>query len=513
MTETGAARPTLIDGSPETTSTAPEGEPSDPAGRPFGTVYLRPAASVGPRRRLSWLARVMGLEHYSAALMTRKVRVELPILAAMLVATFFFELIAWSFLFNGIFVGDMYSLDGFGTTAALSLGLLFALVVLFFERQVITADTWRMDRKDRRRAQRTRVLTIAAAGFIVAHAVDLLAFRVPVERLLHEEAVYDEAQRLSRELDRMMVNIVEEQSAAVQDALKTVTANLESAHDRRVQAVADQERYRQERDLLRAQAREQRQAITTAEEWVERVEATENRAATRGDLDRARNRYSSTSSQLQVAVGDHGAATAKLDAIDRQIEELTQEQQTLREAQAEFLSQAKSVRQARATLETRRERWVEELLRPGPGYREETGQALAGFTSEEKALWPVRWRGPLVFLVSEPDFFEQIHAIYRMAFGWFGDLNRLFRGDSGIPDPSFSAPRTLGWSLTYFFSWLAIHLAAIFVPFLVFAVKWLLMPKEVDAFFSTWHQAFAGDPDARMMLAVEEKVRTRGERW
>jgi len=161
------------------------------------------------------------------------------------------------------------------------------------------------------------------------------------------------------------------------------------------------------------------------------------------------------------------------------------------------------------TLQGRLRSWMTELAsaKPGRGLYVEEWKGWGQVTDEEMELWPKDWRDVLKFSPPERSFFDKIHLVHELAWGWLG----------GSGKEQADLPNYLPWdevrgtqsSFIYSFAFLGIHLAAVFVPFLVFTVKWFLMPKEVDSYFSVWHQAYAGDPDAQLILNTERKVQQR----
>ena len=512
MTEPRPSSPTLLDELGSGAASTQDRHIEKRGGRPPGNVYLRAATSASGGRHLAAIARMMGLDQYSSSLLTRKVRIELPILGAILAGTFFYELIAWAFFFNGIFVGEMLEFHVFGTFAALLLALLFAMTILFFERQVITADSRRMKKSDRRWAQGIRLGAILLSGFIVAHPVDLLVFRVPVDEQLHRQAVAEEDSRLVEDLRGMVNADASPRRATIQQDLAQIGLDLSTLNARREQARGDQERFRLDTEQLQREAAVAQDALAAAEGRLHALgEGDEGRKGqVQSEFEAARRRYFQSASALQIARGNYSAAGAKLNDIDRQIETQTGRRESIAGVRSSLDHRSELVHQGYAALDERRRIWIDELLRSDSGDRREEWKGWDKASKEQIAVWPERWTRPLQFAEPARDFFEEIHTIYRLAFSW---LNRP-QGEEHISSSDQASPsfqRAPSMPLTYFFLWLAIHLAAIFIPFLVFAVKWFLMPKEVEAFFSAWHQALAGDPDARLMLAVEEKVRAQKE--
>lgn len=471
-----------------------------------------PQGSSKDKKRPGRLARLVGLELYSGALLTRKVRVELTVLAALLLGIFFFEFGAWSFFFNGIFVGDMFRLHPVGTASALLFALLFAGVIFFFEWQMITADTRRLSPKDKKNAQRIRVVAILVAGFIVAHAVDILAFAKPVAKVLHLEAVRDEVFRLDQELQALANDERQQQRDQVSEDLGIQRSRLESARENRRRALADQGQYRQEVDLLQREFRQREADLQSAERrWI-RLQAIADPAAVQialQEVQAAKRRRDNALTDLRIARGNLGAASESLQEADRVIEELTATEGQLLAERAEHTERAVLLQATVEKLQNRLRDWKAHLDQADPGQNVyvETGDGWGELPETVRADLPLRWKEPLRFTSPEPTFFDKIHVIYELAKGkfWPSQKHRV-----GLPEylPEDEA-RGVEPSLVYFSSLLGVHLAAIFVPFLVFAVKWFLLSKDVDSYFSVWHQAYAGDPDARLILSTEQKVQKR----
>lgn len=512
MTEPQPSRPVPVDHATTTEHGSPSvGDPSDRSS--LGNIYLRPPAAAR-KHRLVWPVRLMRLEHYPEGLITEKVRNELTILALMLLAVFIFEFAAWSFFFNGLFVGDVDRFRPGGTAAAILFGFLFGGAVLYFERQVITADTWRLTRWKRWSAQGVRVLAIAVAGYAVAHAVDLLAFRVPVARSLHAGAVDQEEIRLRADIDRLAESVNTDRRSALEKELTIVRDRIRSAQNSREQAAADKGRFRAQIESLESEARSRGEAVNQAEANLVRIEDEADRTALRRaqtELGAARSRYDLVVSDLLGVRGDQAAAQAVIEEKDSLIEALLADENRLREQQSALSTEKETVEAAARVLEGRLGQWVADLRRSAPGDRTEKWDGFGDAPADERRLWPEEWRTPLEFVEPQVHFFEKITKVYELAFG-----EPRATGEHSVQTPSNldRSQRSDRWlSKVYRSSFVAIHLAAVFLPLLVFAVKWFLMPKEVDAYFSTWHQAFAGDSDARSVLSVEEKVRRRDERW
>ena len=58
-------------------------------------------------------------------------------------------------------------------------------------------------------------------------------------------------------------------------------------------------------------------------------------------------------------------------------------------------------------------------------------------------------------------------------------------------------------------AFIGIHVLAAFFPMLIFTIKWLVMPKELAEYYSTYHQACSGNPEASKALLVDQQARER----
>ncbi len=502
----------------DATRTAAERESDRHPAHHVRNVYLRPPVPVEEGRRLGWLPRRLGLEHYSPQLLTRKIATELTVIAALLVAIFAFEFAAWAFFFNGIFVGDLGRFHGAGTPAAIGLALVFAGVIFYFERQVITADSLRLTDEQRKRAQRIRVLSILVAGFIIAHAVDLLAFKVPVATKAHREEVHEEALRLAQDISGLEALRDEIRKNPISEEIERVRSLMETTQQQRDLAAAELERSRKQAGLLRSEATKHSAAARAAQDDLTRVEGLAADSGIRRierELEAARSRYDVLTSELAAAIGNQGANSVVVLSADRQLKNLMLKDAQLRDKKSALEVHAELLGATIEKLKSRLRSWIGYLERSKPGQHTEKWSGWKDVSEHERRLWPEHWRQPLEFEGADKNFFEKVETVYELAFGkawrW---LNGSGQQRAEMPSylPSEELREEEPW-VSYFFIYLGVHLAAIFVPFLVFAVKWYLMPKEVDAYFSAWHQAMGGDPEARLILSIEEKVRQRNEHW
>lgn len=468
-----------------------------------GSVYLRHPPREAQAEPLSWLVRLLRLEVYSDRLLTRRVRTELSILAVILLLVFFYEFAAWSFFFNGLFLGDVTRFDPRWTIAALLFGLLFSGVILYFERQVITTDVQRLAPSQRRLAQGIRLGAIVLGAVIVAHAVELLVFAEPVERALYSRAVARTTESLERDLDGVAGITEEHRRADLVEDLAGIHSRIGDTERRREEAAGDIARAREQVSFWEGEVRRERAVLAAAERRLTEQEDGGGQAtlqARRNDVESARRRYEDARAHHREAAVALQAVHATLQETYRSLHDLGVDEKAVRERRWSLSEETGARQRAIETLRSRLRSWEEALFaRTERGDHTEDWPGLKSASAEEMLLWPERWRRTLEF--EEPDwtFFERIAKVYELAWG---------------SQRSENEPAESAWLPTIYRSaFVVVHLTAIFVPLLVFTVKWFLIPKEVDAYYSAWHQAYAGDPDARLALNVEEKVRRNGARW
>jgi hypothetical protein len=177
-------------------------------------VFLAPTRTAHLRGPLGWLARLYGLDVYGGSQLGRQASLALQASALLLVVIVSFDLMAWTLLFNSIFhaSGDIRDIDPFWTPLAALLGLLFAAAVFLYERQFLTADTsevftsfWKFLSVTLAVSLRLGILIVAA--LITAQPIELLIFREPIRKRVHEEAVREEIVGRSRQIKIWEANL------------------------------------------------------------------------------------------------------------------------------------------------------------------------------------------------------------------------------------------------------------------------------------------------------------------
>ncbi len=408
--------------------------------------------------------------------------------AAALTFVAIFELAAWSFFLNGLFVGDMLGGHWLATPAALALAAIFAGTILFFERQVVIADFPTLAWWRKAAAMVVRVLSILVAGAIVAHAVDLLAFADPIDRRLHSEQVQREERRLQADLDRLRaLQPAAQRSATTARELERVRDEIGRIETRQQQALADQRRYQAQEVALRDHPE------------IRRAESDGGGGVSAEDRAEARRRQR----RLTEVRGERAAADETVRVTTDKLSELRQVEEDLIARGGAIDVDTERHQWIVQLLEGRLARWIASLEKADPGPRHEQGwEAPAHITAEERARWEPEWQERFSFAEPKWSFFEKVDALW----GIVGESWRALRHPSPA-DQLLARGQWVRSPLTYFSAFVGIHLAAMFVPFLVFFIKWLFMSKEVNDYFSVRHQAHAGDAEAQLMLNVEAAVR------
>jgi hypothetical protein len=138
------------------------------------------------------LAKYYRLDVYGDSLLSKRAASEISFVALLLTINFLFYFFAWTSVWSLILFGKL-SLSWHTIVAALG-GLIFACLMLTYERQLLTADT------SGRWSQRVlpitlRVLLILTSTLIISQPVELLVFSGPINSRIHEESVRLEAVR------------------------------------------------------------------------------------------------------------------------------------------------------------------------------------------------------------------------------------------------------------------------------------------------------------------------------
>ncbi|MCP4661602.1 MAG: hypothetical protein GY856_39885 [bacterium] len=167
------------------------------AGR-FGQLFLREPAAVELTGRLGWLIQLFQLDVFGDSLLSRRVRIDLGMVALLFMVVFVYDLTSWTLLFNLIFQGEVLVVNAL-TGATLFVGLLFAWTILIYERQFFIGDTWG-SRWKILRAMAVRAVVQMITALVTIQPIVLIIFTGAIERGIHAEGIRAESVRCLGEL-------------------------------------------------------------------------------------------------------------------------------------------------------------------------------------------------------------------------------------------------------------------------------------------------------------------------
>lgn len=468
-------------------------EQKPPPTQPALNLYLALPQVDVPKRPPSWLARLLGLDLYSYVLLSKSARTEMTFAATILVVVSCFEFIAWFFLFNAIFNSDLVKV-GLPTIPAFVMASLFAAAVFWFERQFLTTDE--DQRKRAWGAAVVRVIFILTAAFITAQPLELLFFRVPVQKRVHEEGIREEA--------------VSKLAALLKEGAQ-VTKAAEKKSDRRLSIYKDVQTQIQamagQRGTLEARLTLKEGELAAARREVSLYRRERDSADTAEERRRAARALAGAESRAAAAAAEIGQIRLGIAETDGVLSELRSRAD---DTQVEIDELEDELQKSDTSRDRRLRHWIDQLKdsKPRDTVRENwTIAKPAKSTDAASSIWDKRW----TYKDPQYDFFEQIHVVWDLVYGrpprWLNAppaLQKKLEEEYGFA--SLDQGRR-GWQVHLFAAAVACHLIAIFIPFLVLTIKLFLMPKALREYYSRRHQAEAGDPDAQMGQIVDERVR------
>lgn len=446
--------------------------------RPELNLFLKMPYSDEPKRSPGRLASLLGLHVYSETLLTKRVRIEMNFAAFILLIVSAFELLAWSFLFNAIFNSDILYF-GWKTIPAVLVAALFASAVLWFERQFLTNDE--SQRRQALRAAAIRLIFIFAAGITTAQPLELLFFRKPVQKRIHEEGIRKEV------VERLNTT---REDLAIEDKYGAETAERKARSVAQIQAeLGNAERNRLGAELNLGGIRSMAQA---EERLVGRLQK-EMATATGPRAEDIRQRYSTAVIRFNRLSSEALRLEAQVTVLIREVARLQKERDTAESNEQQFTDERKE--SEKLTNERLRD-WIRQLRRSEP----------AEHIIEDRA----KTQEPWTYDDPEYDFFEQLHLVWLLAAGapprWLDGtpkIRQTLENEHGFPP---TGPY-LGWQAHLILSIAACHIIAFFIPLLVLTIKIFLMPRDLQIYYSRRHQAEAGDHEAWLSEVVDEKVK------
>jgi hypothetical protein len=500
------------------------------AAAPSAPSLPRPRLFLKPPRtdragRAPTLARWLRLDSYSNRLLTKAARLEMGLLAWLLVGVAFFELTVWTLLFNAIFHADVTAISN-RSLAALGLGTLFAAVIVYLDRSFLVADP---TQKGHRRAAFFRIGIVCLSAMATSLAVDLIFFAGPIEARRHEEQLRAElvarAEGLREDWDTS--DAVQVGSTEGNPFLVMVTEVAAKLADLRL-----------ERSSL---SQQQAAAAAAARRWRQQVR----------ELDSSIDRVART--KRSEDLGEKGPSLEDL----RRSREAALDQVVKREAETQALADRATTLDARLAEEDARRKDLQEQA--DSLVDEELNRARARrsrqeASSERIVAWITFLRGsdppddvlvepapppneqPWEYRLTRLDLFERFRILFDLLGGrppqWppgapdkLAELRRRFHLEDPVPcqvpvaseptaaveigSPPAAVPcddtawqrvqkRADFFTLSYF---LLLFVAAV-VPLTVLIIKLFLMPRTLSCYYSLAHQAAAGDVDAVLVSQI-----------
>jgi len=195
------------------------------------------------------------LDSYGPKLLEKNAAISMKAIALLLAVNFVFDLGAWWLLFNAVFSGGQGVFElGVHSIFAMLFSLLISTVILIYERQFMTTDV--SAQKNRLTLPvAMRIAVIIGAAAITTQPVELMFFKGPIERRIHEESIRAEA--IARLKDW-------------QEAQKKQTLDGVPDYYRVNQQKAEQTRLQEEKRLkdLKSEMRTAESNLTRAQNWL-----------------------------------------------------------------------------------------------------------------------------------------------------------------------------------------------------------------------------------------------------
>jgi hypothetical protein len=444
------------------------------------TLVIASRDDAPPRRlSLDHLVRVMGLDLYGRAGLSRAARLEMKAVAMVLLVVFLFDVFAWSLLFYFLFNAGSLALNW--TRVVFALGGVFpALLLLLYERGIMTADT--SGDGLRRLALPTvgRISVILVSAYITAVPIELVTFGRRIERRVHEELIRKDLATRYTEL---------REREHVRDSVPNAAAQVEEAEQAR--KVADDSvivlSQRYGRDSIGVAGLAARAANARSNLAVARAAAARTRTiaqkpgatdAMRADWEASERRVLVADSAYRAQERAYGVAKSALDLVRRSVNLFTGIRDTARIRSAGIRASVD------AELEVKRLRqWARTLraLPPGASYHDvETNYD---------------------FQFVEYDFIENLRVIDDQIHGrpprWAGvnavvrdSLAREFGLDDGA-DPLILAADAHHATRIY----RAVFWLAVILPLMTLLFKAIMSP-HLKRYYSNGWQRTRGNADA-----------------
>lgn len=434
---------------------------------------------------LGELAKLYLLNVNGTSLMTTRAAMEIKLIAVMLTINFIFDLVVWTSLWNMVFYTGKWVL-GPRSVLAFFCGFLFAAIIFVYERQFMTADTYRRFSKVWAPVS-IRIAIIAIAAAITTQPFEVMIFSGPVERRIHEESVRVEALSRLRALEDAVVKTRGDTGLEGTIAAKTLEEaknDLQKARDATTEFATDAQQARSDQRNAESSIRSAQQQAARARTRGQAIAANRRLVAARERFENARSagdRADAQAAESKKTEGLREKDVAAAQGVIRGTEELAE----------------KDVK--------RLQDWITQIRNAKPGAR----------IVENRQETP-RWE----YEDQDYDFFQRLGVINDLYYGrparWLGinpeervKLSKAYSLSEVDLNDALNRERMHADAKTFQYSyWAVIGIAAV-IPLLLLALKGLL-PVDLKRYYSTEAQKAAGNYEA-LRFSVSQVLSARFE--
>lgn len=528
--------------------------------KPTVRFYLMPERHEPIPGTLGTLIRILGLDVYETSGLGRRALLEMKFSAILLLVVFFFDLGAWTLLFNAILNSKILILTPL-TCLAIGIALLISITVLIYERQFLTMDTSH-GLVRLLLPMSIRITVIVLAAIITAQPVELLFFNEPIYKRIHEEGirremaarwgVFTEWESLqleitgrlkenknsspvylhysnnfkqvtsnSQELKNKHMAIQKRKLEIVSEKkskhilAKKIKGDLESC--RRKKAAANKKAKRLEIIFVRATQEVERAkgSVGFTELYLKRLEGIEKEA--KEDYEDALKDLAKTQSELSRQQGKIRRTKEKLDQLTEEFRKLTEVDEPLNKEALKLAK--KDVKEVQIDIEEHESELEARIIeitktrtlakaRLIDWHRQLRNVTNTRSTITESAPDQTRGLGPrFVYVPPEYDFFQKMRVLKDLRTGaspkWGGlniEVKEYIKKEFGLGDENTTETNQ---KQIFQSSWLTVYGIALIIPMLIIAMK-LLMADELKAYYSHRFQAQAKNRDALTYITLKK---------
>jgi len=476
-----------------------------------------PEAETAPRLP-SRLARLFYLNVYSSPLLTNSVRREMNLAAVLLLVVTLFEWAMWTSLFNFILTSDVLTPSSKTPLAALAASL-FALIIFYFERQMIVHDD--IEQGKAKKAMAVRAVYILIAAFITSQPFDLMIFDRPIQTRIHDEEVRKESMARLSDLEQREADLRALAAGTLADDTHGSTARVppeivalvgtEAVRGRHASALKLSTTAMQKIGKKKAAIESSKDSLATAQSELRKLstilptrEISQRKSQLDSSIRRVRAEIEKNRADLGLLEGDWTEADHERAQAEDELKAIKQQRKTrLDGLRGEIIQYKKDLID-----------WVTILRKSNLG---DVVAGPAGWSFQSKPSRDFLDKSRVfadLFWGRSPRWADGTPAKVRRLRNDFNlyDLKPCKKGSaSGACDPEeWERSRSEMWLFRTIF--VVGVLAALYIPFLILTIKLFLFPRDLKIYYSRLHQALAGQPEASLVTRVEEQVmRGRGK--